>query len=340
MLNFHKDHRNLVNVALLVFVLLSMGVAVMPASNMERTDPLPGMPEMTAAERRGLAVYVSENCGACHTQQVRNIEMDKTWGARPSVPSDYYYSKRRMDLWRQTPSVLGSERTGPDLTNVGQRQPGDQWHLLHLYDPRMVVKGSIMPRYGWLFEETAHPTKDAVIVPVPKERLHDTTHVVVAKQEVLDLVAYLISLKQTPLPDGVPAPSFLPTPGAGKGKMEGASASSDAALPDGAEIFKGVCQACHQTDAKGLAGAFPPLAGSPIVNDADPTQMITIVLGGYDARAEYGVMPAQAEQLNDAQIAAVISYVRGNFGNTATVVTEDQVRTLRSTVAPQTMLVP
>ncbi|MEZ4790278.1 MAG: cbb3-type cytochrome c oxidase subunit II [Flavobacteriales bacterium] len=51
---------------------------------------------------------------------------------------------------------MGSERTGPDLTNIGKRQPGVQWHLLHLYDPRM-VQGSIMPRYPWLFEETATP---------------------------------------------------------------------------------------------------------------------------------------------------------------------------------------
>lgn len=337
MLNFHKDHRNLVNVALLVFVLLSMGVAVMPASEMEHNAPLPGMPEMTPAERRGLAVYVSENCAACHTQQVRNIAMDKTWGARPSVPSDYHYSKQRMDVWRQSPSLLGSERTGPDLTNVGQRQPGEQWHLLHLYDPRMVVKGSIMPRYGWLFEETAHPAKDAVIVPVPKDRLRDSSHVLVAKQEALDLVAYLIGLKQTPLPDGTPAPGFLPSPGR---KEDAALTMSEGALPDGAEIFKGTCQACHQADAMGLAGAFPPLSGSAIVNDADPALMISIVLGGYDARAEYGVMPAQAEQLTDAQIAAVVSYIRSNFSNEAAAVTEDDVRTLRSTVAPQTMLVP
>lgn len=339
MLNLHKDHRNLVNIALVVFVLMSMGVAVTPASEMERTSPLPGMEPLTAAQRRGLQVYVAENCMACHTQQVRNIEMDETWGARPSMASDYYYSKQRLDVWRQSPSLLGSERTGPDLTNVGQRQPGDQWHLLHLYDPRMVVKGSIMPRYTWLFTETGTPPKDAVIVPVPPDRLKDTSHVVIASQAALDLVAYLVSLKQPPLPDGRVPDAFLPTPGRDKEDASGAEGGA-ASLPSGDDIFKATCQACHQADATGLAGAFPPLAGSAIVNDADPAQMISIVLGGYDARAEYGVMPAQAEQLTDAQIAAVVSYVRSNFGNEATAVTEDEVRTLRSTVAPQTMLVP
>ena len=90
MINFHKDHASLVNIALLVFVVLSTGIAVAPADRMQHTDPLPAMPKMTDAERRGLAIYVSEGCVACHTQQVRNIEMDKTWGSRPSVPSDYH----------------------------------------------------------------------------------------------------------------------------------------------------------------------------------------------------------------------------------------------------------
>lgn len=80
MINFHKDHASLVNVALVVFVVLSTGIAVAPANQMQHTDPLPDMPKMTDAQRRGLAVYVSEGCMACHTQQVRNIEMDKTWG--------------------------------------------------------------------------------------------------------------------------------------------------------------------------------------------------------------------------------------------------------------------
>ena len=51
-------------------------IAVVPADTMQHNEPLPGMPVMTEAERRGLAIYISEGCVACHTQQVRNIEMD------------------------------------------------------------------------------------------------------------------------------------------------------------------------------------------------------------------------------------------------------------------------
>ena len=86
--------------------------------------------------------------------------------------------------------------------------------------------------------------------------------------------------------------------------------------------------------------AHSHLAGSPIVNNADPTLMISIILGGYDARAEYGVMPAQAEQLSDAEITAIANYLRSSFGNDAPPTTTEAVKTLRSTVASQTAIVP
>src|SRR3546814_520639 len=117
-------------------------------------------------EMKGLRVYIAEGCVACHTQQVRSIEMDKTWGDRPSIPSDYYYSKQRLDLWRQSPSLLGSERTGPDLSNIGNRQPSEDWHLLHLYNPRLVVKESVMPSYPWLFETKSETGKNDVILKI------------------------------------------------------------------------------------------------------------------------------------------------------------------------------
>src|SRR5690606_10108706 len=104
MFNHHKDHKNLANTALSVSVGLSTLIAVVPAYQMQETKALPSMEPLTAQQREGLNLYVSENCMSCHTQQVRNIEMDKVWGERPSIPSDYYFSKQRMDTWRQSPS--------------------------------------------------------------------------------------------------------------------------------------------------------------------------------------------------------------------------------------------
>ncbi len=338
MINLHKDHANLVNISLLVYVLLSTGIAVAPALSMQDSNvPLPGMPEMTRQERDGLAVYVAEGCMGCHTQQVRNIEMDKTWGSRPSIPSDYYYSKQRMNIWQQSPSLLGSERTGPDLTNVGVRRGSEQWQLLHLYDPRMVVEGSIMPRYGWLFREvdSAQVKPDDVVLAIAEDKLPAPGKRVVATKKANDLVAYLLSLKQAPLPSGAVPQAFLPSPGA---KKAGAPGEVETGAVDGSAVFAQVCAACHQADAQGLPGAFPPLAGSSVVNDKDPTLMIDIVLAGYNGRASqgYGPMPPQAEVLNDEEIAAVVSYVRSNFGNDASATSVEAVATQRAVVAPQT----
>lgn len=325
MINFHKDHQSLVNTSLAVFAGLSILIAVVPAYRMQKTAPLPAMKPMTEAQGKGLDLYISEGCVACHTQQVRNIEMDRVWGGRPSVPSDYYYSKKRMDTWRQSPSLLGSERTGPDLTNVGKRQAGQEWHLLHLYNPRIVVKGSVMPGYPWLFSEKSEKQvsdKD-VLVPVPVKFLKNPSRKIVASREALDLVAYLVSLKQA---DMESANGFIP---ALKKDKPAATANGSAGLPDGAALYSNTCAACHQADGKGLPGAFPPLSGSPIVNDANPELLIRIILQGYDARPEYGVMAPFADMLNDAEIAAIATHERSSWGNKAPAVMPEEVKKVR-----------
>lgn len=325
MINFHKDHKSLVNTSLTVFAGLSVLVAVIPAYQMQKTQPLPAMQPMTEAQTRGLDLYVSEGCVACHTQQVRNIEMDKVWGGRPSVPSDYYYSKKRMDVWRQSPSLLGSERTGPDLTNVGKRQAGQEWHLLHLYNPRIVVKESVMPAYPWLFSEKSEKqlSEKDVVVPVPAAFLKPGAKKIVASREALALVEYLVSLKQADI-GGEPANGFIPFV-----KKPAAEGSGTAGLPDGAALYSNTCAACHQADGKGLPGAFPPLAGSAIVNDADPGQLIRIILQGYDARPEYGVMAPFADVLGDEEIAAIATHERSSWGNQAPAVTAEEVKKIR-----------
>ena len=140
MLNLSNNHESLALTAFTVFFILSVLIAVVPAVQMQDSvRPLPRAEDLTAEERAGLYTYISEGCVACHTQQVRNIEMDAVWGDRPSLPSDYYYSKQRIDFWRQAPSILGSERTGPDLTNVGKRQASEDWHLILVLPIHLVL---------------------------------------------------------------------------------------------------------------------------------------------------------------------------------------------------------
>ena len=234
-----------------------------------------------------------------------------------------------MDVWRQSPSILGSERTGPDLTNIGKRQSGSEWHLLHLYNPRIVVKESIMPGYPWMFTEkdSAQVTKNDVVVPVPKKYLSNPAKKIVASRKALNLVAYLVSLKQTDLPEAA-IPAFIP---ASKKKMM-AAAGGQGDLPDGTALYAQHCAACHQPDGTGLAGAFPALVGSPIVNDTDIDLYVKIILQGYDARKEFGVMPGFADQLTDEEITAIINHERTSWGNKSEPVKVESVKTIRDFV--------
>jgi cytochrome c oxidase cbb3-type subunit 2 len=338
--NFHKNHKELLLTIFVMYALLSLFIAVVPAFEVEHNNgPVPGEKALTPQQRRGLAVFIANGCVACHTQQVRNIEMDKVWGSRPSIPADYFYSKRRMGVLQQSPSLLGSERTGPDLTNVGERLPSDQWQYLHLFNPRALVPQSIMPAFSWLFEEKAQADSGRdVVVQVPNEFRKDTQGVVVATQEAQDLVAYLLSLKQTKIPT---AEDFLPMPESLKkkpaasatvaaGGVSDSAASSGAPSADGQALFQSTCAVCHQPNGEGVKGAFPPLKGSPVVDNDDPALHIKIILEGYDARAEYSVMPPFKDRLSDDEIAAIVNFERTHWGNHSKTVTTAEVTDIRN----------
>lgn len=328
MINLHKDHKSLLTIIIVVFLGLSTLIAIIPAYDMqEKVTPLSKSSDLTASERNGLKTYISEGCVACHTQQVRSIAMDNKWGNRPSIPSDYYYSKQRMDFLRQSPSILGSERTGPDLTSVGARQPSDEWHLLHLYNPRIVVKESVMPGYSWLFEKKKKSSiseKD-ILLNVPKEFMNDDKYVIIVTKEALDLVAYLKSLKQADLYNK-PSPEFIPE--LTKNKTASISMGTDN-LPNGEQLYMDKCASCHQLNGEGLGGAFPSLKGSPIVLDENHDLMIQIILQGYDARSEYAVMPAFSDQLSDAEVAAIANHEKTSWGNNAQTISEEDVKKVR-----------
>lgn len=330
MLNLHKNHKNLVRCSFVVFALLSTAVAIFPAYQMEEYQPIPGQQDLSLSERRGLGIYISEGCVACHTQQVRSIEMDNMWGNRPSVASDYFYSKQRMDLWRQSPSLLGSERTGPDLTDIGSRQPSDQWHLLHLYNPRLVVEASIMPGYSWLFRktDTVNVKHGDVILPRDITKMK-ANHVLVANEDALDLVAYLKSLQQFSFEEMLPSTDFIPALPKESSEKGTFGTTVDAM---GASLYQNNCAACHQSNGRGVKGAFPPLAGSLIVTDRNPETLIKIILMGYDARQEYGVMPAFADKLSDEEIKAIADHERSRWGNKAPEVAIEMITRLRDSI--------
>lgn len=317
-----NNHKKLFGTATLLFVGLTILVAIMPAiRNQEKNQPLPGAEQLSAEAVKGKALFIANGCVACHTQQVRNVDMDKMWGGRPSLAADYA-DNHRTDMLRNTATLMGTERTGPDLTDIGNRQPSKEWNLVHLYNPRIVVKESIMPAYPWLFTIKKEPSKTDVVINIPAEYMGGKEGKVVATKDALYLVAYLQSLKQTKLPGGMEAPAFLYKKE--EKKLQGTAGTE----PDGKALYATSCQSCHQANGEGLPGAFPPLKGSPVVTGDNLEMYVDIIMNGYDARPEYGVMSAVGTNMEwtEHEVAAVINYERTAWGNDGKKVTPEEVR--------------
>jgi cytochrome c oxidase cbb3-type subunit 2 len=185
---FHRSPVSIVVIGAAVFGALSFLVALRPAIELDASTPLSLRAQGTAVAR-GRALYVAEGCGYCHSQLVRPIFVDAAYG-RPSDATDYADA---------TPPLVGTERTGPDLANVGIRQPSVMWNLLHLFNPRSMVPDSVMPGFPWYFEivdRAQAPTGPNAYVLVLGEPFLPPGKVALPNREALDLVAYLETLKQ------------------------------------------------------------------------------------------------------------------------------------------------
>lgn len=151
----------------LTFAFAWVGMVFMPSATLKNLKAMPveasavtNPRPYTGQEQAGRAIYQREGCVYCHTQQVRggsyNTDQQRGWGARRSHPQDYIYDY---------PVLLGTMRTGPDLSNIGARQPSENWHYTHFYDPQLITPGSVMAPFSFLF--TVHkigvaPTPDAL----------------------------------------------------------------------------------------------------------------------------------------------------------------------------------
>jgi cytochrome c oxidase cbb3-type subunit 2 len=311
--DFHRNHFLLYNIAFWGFIFLSLIVAIVPAFQAARTPPTPGLQPLTPEEARGRELYVAEGCSYCHTQQVRPLLHDRVYG-RPSAPGDFAYA---------TPQLLGTQRTGPDLANIGNRQPDETWHLLHLYNPRIVVRDSVMPGFTWYFEVQERQEPGDIVVPVQPPHVAPGK-VVVATRDAMALVAYLQSLKQPKLDL-----KMLGMQEAAPAAAGGGAASGDTAAL-GTQVFGANCARCHQPEGTGIPGVAPPLRGNAVVTAADAGEHIRTVLFGQggktiDGRQFPGRMPAFHDLLSDAEIAAVISHERRSWGNNAPTTTAEAV---------------
>ena len=193
--------------AMVSLAVATAALVVLPYMEVRDITPPEGLKPYTSAQQRGRDVYIANGCVYCHTQQPRDRNLgpdhERGWG-RASVPGDYVYDK---------PHLLGSMRTGPDLFNIGARQPSKDWHLGHLYQPRAYVPGSIMPAYPYLFETKAAAEPGDEVVKLPPGH-GPAGKVVVARPEALDLVKYLQGLDHT-YPVLPPPPRSAAGPAAG-----------------------------------------------------------------------------------------------------------------------------
>ena len=104
------------------------------------TEPVAGLKPYTALQLEGRDLYIREGCVGCHSQMIRPFRAETERYGHYSVAGEFIYDR---------PFLWGSKRTGPDLHRVGGRY-SDDWHRVHLTNPRDVVPESIMPSYPWL----------------------------------------------------------------------------------------------------------------------------------------------------------------------------------------------
>jgi cytochrome c oxidase cbb3-type subunit II len=138
-----KVEKNVGLMAILIAVAVSFGglAEIVPLMyQAEAIEPLPGVEPYPPLELAGRDVYVREGCYNCHSQMVRTLRFETERYGHFSMAGESVYDR---------PFQWGSKRTGPDLARVGGRY-SDDWHRVHLVDPRAVVPESNMPSFPWL----------------------------------------------------------------------------------------------------------------------------------------------------------------------------------------------
>jgi cytochrome c oxidase cbb3-type subunit 2 len=307
--------------------------------------------DLPGIAKQGAEEYISLGCISCHTQQVRltesGFDVERKWGKRPSVARDYIL---------QDNVLLGNTRIGPDLANVGLRGFTDEWLHRHLFDPQATVPGSICPPSPFLFEVKDEATSGTIEVHDDNSD-HSSHHESETSRHIFPtlraqkIVSYLQSLGQN---YELPEMAFVEVKEDDHGEYHSDVNASAAALPkwlsdqiaSGKEIYMkaapggGMCFTCHQSTGLGLPGQFPPLAGSEWVLGDKPT-LIKIAMFGLMGPVKVkgtvytlampppGIPPGA---LTDQQIADVLTYVRNDWGNSASSVSSAEVATVRSTV--------
>ena len=190
------------NIGLLIFGILFVSaigglVQVLPSLFQESLKTAsPNTKVYSPLELVGRDIYIREGCSTCHSQQIRPLVAEVQRYGTYSRAGEFVYDR---------PFLWGSKRTGPDLHRVGGKY-SDDWHKIHLINPRKVVPNSIMPAYPWLAEQAANRNGDIkkkiqVLTtlghPYSKQDFEQADVMLEGKTELDALVAYLQILGST-----------------------------------------------------------------------------------------------------------------------------------------------
>ena len=181
-----------------ILVVSSIGglVQIIPSLYQDSlATPAEGVVPYTPLELIGRDVYIRESCSSCHSQQIRPLLAEVQRYGPYSRAEEFVYDR---------PFLWGSKRTGPDLHRIGGKYT-DDWHRVHMLDPRAVVPGSIMPAYPWLAEQAADDGSVAARMralrrlghPYTDEQIDGAAAAVADKTELDAVIAYLQSLGRT-----------------------------------------------------------------------------------------------------------------------------------------------
>src|SRR5690348_2619763 len=190
-----KIEKNVTLLVVLCLLVVAVGglVEIVPLFfQRSTTEPVAGLKPYTAIALEGRDIYLREGCYNCHSQMIRPFRAETERYGHYSVAGEFVYDH---------PFQWGSKRTGPDLARVGARY-SDEWHRVHLNNPRDVVPESNMPAYPWLARTALEPGAIApkmralthVGVPYTEEEIAKAPAELSGKTEEDALIAYLQNL--------------------------------------------------------------------------------------------------------------------------------------------------
>jgi cytochrome c oxidase cbb3-type subunit 2 len=194
-MNHDRIEKHVGLMGLLIIIVVSIGglVEIVPlVFSSQVRDAAPGIEPYDPLELAGRDIYIREGCYACHSQMIRPFRAETERYGHYSLAGESVYDR---------PFQFGSKRTGPDLARVGGRY-ADEWHRVHLLNPRDVVPESNMPAYPWLADHTVDSRKVAKRMmalrtlghPYTDEQIAGAAAAVEGKTEMQAVIAYLQGL--------------------------------------------------------------------------------------------------------------------------------------------------